>query len=64
MTMIEEILSRKEKKWIYKILKENGNCYVSELVDLKELEEATGLKLKIRLADCGGYVIEVIKNEK
>lgn len=64
MTMIEEILSRKDKRWIYRILKDYGNCYVSELIDLKEIEEATGLKLKIRIADCGGYVIEVLKNDK
>ena len=52
------------KNWIKDTLKRYGNCYVSELIDLKEIEEATGLKLKIRVADCGGYIIEVIKNDK
>ena len=64
MTMLEKEFYHNNNEWIYKTLKDYGNCYVSKLIDLKEIEEATGLKLKIRIADCGGYVIEVIKNDK
>ena len=62
MTMLEKELYHNNNEWIYKTLKENGNCYVNKMIDLKEIEKATGLKLKIRVADCGGYIIEVIKN--
>lgn len=53
-----------KNQWIYKTLKRNGNCYVNKMIDLKEIEAETNLKLKIKTADCGGYVIEVIKNDK
>lgn len=56
-------LFNKNNTWIYRTLKDKGNCYVNKLVDLKLLEETTGLKLKIRVADCEGYIIEVIKND-
>lgn len=61
MTMLEKEFYHNNNEWIYKTLKENGNCYVSEIPNLKEIAKATGLKLKIRVADCGGYIIEVIK---
>lgn len=61
MTILEKEYYHNNTEWIYRTLKDNGNCYVNEIPNLKEIEETTGLKLRIKPAYCGGYIIEVIK---
>lgn len=69
----DEILAREKKAEenkkisridrLMKLLKENGNVFINEMLDLEEIEKKVGFKVKVRDASDGegGYIYERVK---